>query len=128
MAGKRIDPAKLKRGSVRHAELPLALVARINYLHSSLFEVYPQSMAEWLDAFKRDAHPESEVIWWERLALLYLTYSEEKDLNAEQKQALFKILFKIGMGSDVQAQDAELARLPKGALSEILAMTRERMQ
>ena len=56
MARKRIDPAKLKRGPIRHQELPLSLVARINYLRSTLHEVHSMSMEEWLDGFRRDAN------------------------------------------------------------------------
>ena len=61
MTRKRIDPAKLKRGPIRHEELPLSLVARINYLRSTLHEVHPMSIEEWLDGFRRDLNPESEV-------------------------------------------------------------------
>jgi len=76
MTRKRIDPAKLKRGPIRHEELPLALISRINYLRSTLHEVHPMSMEEWLDGFRRDANPESEVRWWERLTRLYRGYSD----------------------------------------------------
>ena len=128
MTRKRIDPAKLKPGPIRHEQLPLSLVARINYLHSTLHEVFPQSMEEWLDAFRRDANPESEILWWERLTRCYRGYSNTRALSAEQKKALFSVVFKLGNGSDVEELAGDLAKLPEGALEEILALVGERIQ
>ena len=128
MARKRIDPAKLKRGPIRHEELPLSLIARINYIRSTLHEVHPMSMDEWLDGFRRDANPESEVLWWERLTRWYRGYSDTKDLSFEQKKALFSVLFRLGMGLDDQELATDLAKLPEGAIEEILALAGERIQ
>jgi hypothetical protein len=128
MSRKRIDPAKLKPGPIRHERLPLSLVARINYLRSTLHEVHPLSMDEWLDGFQRDANPESEVIWWERLTRCYRGYSDTKDLSAEQKKALFDVVFRLGMGLDDEPLAAALAKLPEGAMEEISALAGQRVQ
>ena len=58
------------------------------------------SMEEWLDGFRRDANPKSEVRWWERLTRWYRGYSDTRDLSAEQKKALFNVVFRLGMGLD----------------------------
>lgn len=85
-------------------------------------------MEEWLDGFRRDANPESEILWWERLTRFYTGYCDTKDLNAGQKQALFRVLFKMAMGIDPQALASDLAKLPEGALEKILALAGERIQ
>jgi hypothetical protein len=82
---RRLD--ETKPGPIRHAGLPPALVARIERLHLTFGEVYPQSMEEWLDGFQRDLNPEPEVVWWERLAHCYVEYSHSQELNPQQKQA-----------------------------------------
>src|SRR5580658_2704500 len=128
MARKRIDRAKLKPGPIRHAELPLALVARIDYLRSTLHEVHPMSIEEWLDGFRRDANPESEVRWWERLTRWYRGYSDTRDLSAEQKKALFNVVFRLGMELDDQPLVTDLAKLPAGVMEEIMALAGERIQ
>src|ERR1700722_5876115 len=107
MTRKQIPISQLKRGPTRHEQLSLSLTARINYLCQTLDEVYSQSIDKWLDEFRRDANPESEVLWWERLTRCYLGYTEPKDLSQEQKQAAFKILFTLGMGSGLQAVSVE---------------------
>jgi hypothetical protein len=128
MTRKRIDPAKLKRGPIRHEQLPLTLVARINYLQTTLHEVYPQSIEVWLDEFKRDAHPDQDVVWWERLTRCYLAYTGGKELTSEQRTAAFKIIFGLCMGSSPETVENELAKLPPGALDEIAANLQERTQ
>ena len=128
MTRKRIDPANLKPGPIRREHLPLSLVARINYLRTTLQEVFPQSMEEWLDAFRRDANPEAEIKWWERLTRCYRGYSDGRELSAEQKKALFSVVFKLGNGLHIKEFSGDLLKLPEGALDEILALAGERIQ
>jgi hypothetical protein len=92
---RRLD--QLKPGSIRHEELAPALVARIEWLKLTLDEVYPQSMAEWLDGFQRDVNPEPEVVWWERL-------------------------IKLALGSAADQISTDLADLPPSALEDILGI------
>lgn len=85
-------------------------------------------MEEWLDGFRRDMNPESEVRWWERLTRWYRGYSDTRDLSAEQKKALFRVVFRLGMGLDDQPLAGDLAKFPEGAMEEILALAGERIQ
>jgi len=128
MARKRLPISQLTRGPIRNEDLSLSLTARINYLRLTLDEVYPQSLETWLDAFRRDANPESEVLWWERLTRCYLAYVEPKDLSMKQKQAAFKILFTLGMGSSLQDMGAAIATLPDGSQEELSKLMGNRVQ
>lgn len=128
MTRKQISISHLKRGPIRHEQLSLSLTARINYLQQTLDEVYPQPMEKWLDEFQRDANPESEVMWWERLTRCYLAYTEPKTLSLPQRQSAFKILFTVGMGNDLPSVGAEIAVLPEGSKEEILGLMGNRVQ
>jgi len=86
--------------------------------------VYPQPIGEWLDGFQRDAHPEGEVQWWERLARCYMEYISQKRLNGEQRKAAFSLILKLGLGVSAKDLDADLANLPPGALDNILPIMR----
>lgn len=119
-----LRPDDLKPGPIRHQQLPASLIARIEALHSTLESVYPLSMAEWLDGFQRDAHPEGEVLWWERLARCYVEYISRKELNPEQRKAAFSLIFKLGMGASAKDLAADVAKLPPGALDEIVTIMR----
>jgi hypothetical protein len=123
MSDQHIKLEHLKPGP-RHEQLPPSLIARIEALRSTLESVYPLSMAEWLDGFQRDAHPEEEVLWWERLARCYGEYISRNELNAEQRKAAFSLIFKLGMGASARDLAADVAKLPPGALDDILPMMR----
>ena len=122
MPRKQIPISQLTRSPLRHEPLSLSLTDRINHLRLTLEEAYPQSMETWLDGFRRDANPESEVLWWERLTRCYLGYTEAKHLSSDQKQAVFRVLFKLAMGSDPQELHLDLAHLPDGAPQELLGL------
>jgi hypothetical protein len=124
MSHSNISLDELERGRIRHAELPPALVARIKSLHSAFDEVYPSSLADWLDDFQRDLHPEREVDWWERLAQCYITYRDQQGLNARQRQAAFKILLSISLGGHPDPLSADAAILPERALADLQAFLR----
>jgi glutathione S-transferase len=114
---------ELKRSPIRHRRLPPALVARIAAICSTLDEVYPKSMTEWLDGFQRDENPEAEVVWWERVAHVYQEYSQREELNVGQRQPAFRIIMKLALGS-TQELTEDLADLPATALDEILEAIR----
>jgi hypothetical protein len=122
MPKQRRKVEELKSGPIRHAELPPALVARIEWLKLTLDEVYPQPMAEWLDGFQRDVNPEPEVVWWERLAHCYVEHSHGQELNAGQKQAAFRVILKLALGSAADQVSADLTGLPVDALEDILGI------
>src|SRR4051794_24703672 len=111
---------ELKPAPMRHEALPPSLVARIESLHSTLDEVYPQSMAEWLDGFQRDTNPEQEVLWWENLAACYLEYSRGQELNSEQRKAAFNVMLKLLFNASREQIAPELLTLPPTALDDIL--------
>ena len=124
MTEKRVSPNQLKPGPIRHEQLPITLLARIDYLRSTLEEVYPLSMAEWVDGFQRDAHPEREVLWWERLARCYVEYISRNELNPGQRKGAFNVICKIGLGASAGELAADLANLQTGALDDIQALIR----
>ena len=70
----KVDPRDLHKGPIRHEKLPDELVSRVRAIRAGLLRVYPQSMELWLDGFKRDTHPETEVLWWEHLSACFLEY------------------------------------------------------
>jgi hypothetical protein len=124
MAGRRVNPNDLRPGPIRHEQLPTSLIARIETLRSTLEEVYPQSMAEWLDGFQRDLHPEPEVSWWERLARCYVEYAQHQQLQVEQRKAAFRLMLKLGLGASAKDLTEDLTNLSPGALDEIVAIMR----
>ena len=81
-------------------------------------------MAEWLDCFQRDAHPEVELLWWERLARCYVDYMGRNKLDREQRQDAFNVICRMATGARVADLGPDLAHLPRNAVDEILAIMR----
>jgi hypothetical protein len=123
---KRVKLDQLKPGPIRHDELSPSLIARIASMQKTLEEVFPQTLEKWLDSFQRDAHPENEVAWWERVARCYTDYTSQHELNPKQKQAVFKIIFTLAMGSTVE--DNDLVHLSPDAVGEILTAVRTQIR
>ena len=124
MTERRVSTSDLKAGPIRHAELPPALVERIDSIRLNLEEVYSVPMENWLDGFQRDANPEREARWWEQLARWYLQYTSQKELNAEQRKSAFKVITGLALGSTTEEVTIDLAALPSAALDEMLAIMR----
>ncbi|WP_441241018.1 toll/interleukin-1 receptor domain-containing protein [Tardiphaga sp. 768_D3_N2_1] len=73
-----VDINAIKLAPLRHAKLSSELTSRIRLIRAALLEVKPTSMAAWVDGFRRDTTPETEVAIWERIASIYLEHSYGK--------------------------------------------------
>lgn len=122
MPVKQIPISEIHPSPVRLEQLQAPLIARIHDVQLALNDVFPKPIEKWLDEFKRDTDPESEVEWWENLVVCYRAYTESKELTAAQKKLALKILLMLGMGEDIRALAADFGCLPKGAKDEISAM------
>src|SRR5262245_12810667 len=60
-----IDPKKIKRDPIRHVRLTEEQMDRIRKLHRTFEEVDGQTLDQWVDDFKRDADPDSNLETWE---------------------------------------------------------------
>jgi hypothetical protein len=121
MSQENIHVDELEPGPIRQTELTPALVSRVKAIHLALDEVYPSSLADWLDDFRRDVHPEGEIVWWEGLAQCYLEYRDSRELSGVQRQIAFRILLNISMGGSPAMLLEDLAALPEGALAVLQA-------
>jgi hypothetical protein len=105
----KVDPRDLQFGPIRHETLPDELIARIRVIRAALLRVHPQSMEFWLDGFKRDVHPEKEILWWERLSASYLEYFWVKCRDEKQAKSAFRLLVHIGAGNEVLSTFEDLS-------------------
>jgi hypothetical protein len=98
--GKRslVSIEKLKSSPIRHENLHPFYVNNIRLIRASLLDVYPKSMEFWLDCFKRELYPGSEIASWQRIAAVYLEYSNFQELSTEQKHTAFSVIVLLSMG------------------------------
>ena len=89
----------LEKGPVRHQRLPESFVKRIRAFKEILAEVETVSLEETLDNFRRDQHPEREIVIWERIASTYqvfVAYNQTKELAT--KKEVLSVLLRLSTG------------------------------
>ena len=110
---------QLEKGPIRHDSLPDALVERIESIADIFDDVLPGTTGEWVDDFRRDEHPETELLVWERLAERFLRAVEPTD-PIERKRDVLKILLSCANNSpQVAALTAESEILDRDEIRRI---------
>lgn len=110
---------QIEKGPLRHEELPPALVDRIESIADIFEDVLPASTEEWVDDFRRDEQPETELLVWERLAESYLRAVEPTD-PIERKRDVLKVLLSCANNSPgVTALTAEAETLDRDEIRSL---------
>jgi hypothetical protein len=101
LSGKleKVCLSEIKLSGPRHSELPHDLIGRIRLIRAALVDIYPLSMEQWIDGFRRDAHPTSEVAVWEGIASRYLELEHDSRTMAEHRPHIFNALLYASMQS-----------------------------
>ncbi len=61
-------------------------------IQKPLAEVWPKTLAQWEENFRRDTDPEQEIGLWCRIADRFAEFSKSEGLNAAQRQECFAII------------------------------------
>lgn len=89
---KWTDPKKLEPGPIRHASLTDEQMSRAQRLQKVFSEVDPSPADKWVDDFKRDANPESELRIWESMATVYETFTASNTLALDAKKEAYQVV------------------------------------
>jgi hypothetical protein len=114
-----MNPKHLKPGPIRRAQLPAEFVLRIDTVRAAVAEVCALTEAEWRDAFQRDANPEHELLWWERVSACYVALVAERTFSPDQRQAAFNVIFGLFSGLEAAQLQADLAKLPESVMDDL---------
>jgi hypothetical protein len=61
-------------------------------IQKPLTDVWPKTLTQWEDNFRRDAEPEQEIGVWRRIAERFAEFSKSERLNQAQRQECFAIM------------------------------------
>lgn len=120
-----MNPRNIKPGPIRRAQLSAELTLRINTVRSALAEVCTLSEAEWRDAFQRDANPEHELVWWERVSRCYVALVGRRTFLPDQRQAAFNVIFGLFSGLEETQMQDDLAKLPESAMDDLAVIVQQ---
>jgi hypothetical protein len=87
-----VDPTTVRPGPIRHDVLTDEQMARIHTLQATFAEVEGQTVAQWVDDFRRDMDPDRELRIWERMAGAYRAFCAGRSLSSEAKRDVFRVL------------------------------------
>jgi hypothetical protein len=118
-----IDPSKTKEiPGFRHR--PLSEEARhlIRTIKSSLDEVYPKSLTEWEDGFRKDSNPEYEIALWLHIASVFERFTQNRSLSFSERHEYFKVLVTCSLSSKEHVFEVlQLHHLPKQEAEKVVA-------
>ena len=87
-----VDASQLRRGEPKYFQFGEDLRDDIRAIKATFDEVYPQSLEEWEDGFRRDADPKREIDLWLHMANVFDRATEGKPLTLEQKRDYFRVI------------------------------------
>ncbi len=117
----RMAVGAIKPGPVRHHKLSEQTIARIRRLHEVFAEVDETSLAERIDSFKRDQHPEVELDVWERIMHAYERFCRGMQLTREAKTDIFNVALMRSMSTEAEVlQQLELKILSEEDAREFM--------
>jgi hypothetical protein len=91
----------LQVGPIRHPSLPNEFINRVKAFKAILGDVDAMSLEKTLDSFKRDAHPENELLIWERIAgTFHLFLSHNPTNDPAVRRDIYVVLTAASMGHD----------------------------
>lgn len=89
----KVKTKRIAHGFTRHSKFPKMLLSRINLIRHVFLSLMPETFEEAVDAFRRDTHPEQEIVLWEAMAATYLDFVYERAPSiVKQKVALDVLL------------------------------------
>ena len=117
-----VDPNELQQGPIQRETLTAEQLQRIAAIRETFVEIDDQTIEQWVDNFKRDLNPDSELAIWERMAKAYSRYCDHRQLDLETKKEVYKVVLLRSMASpnDVIAK-LELTRLSEQNARDVMA-------
>jgi hypothetical protein len=92
-----VNYSEIKISEIRHEKLSKELMLRITNLYYSVFINLGLDLQKMIDSFRRDMHPNDEVIVWEFINLCLQQYFNETD-GTDNKRDIISQLLLFSMG------------------------------
>jgi hypothetical protein len=100
----------------RHEHFPPDVMALLEVISNALDEVYPLTIDQWEDGFRRDTNPEQEIAIWLHTVQVYkhITTKMLQNLHLSHRKTIFRLLVQCMNTSqrDSALQDAASMGIP----------------
>ena len=91
--------AQLRQGPYQHPAFEGASRAALESLAVDLEDVFPQSVEQWEDGFRRDRNPGREMAGWLHLAAILKVMTNNYNFSPAEKKECFSLLVACSNGT-----------------------------
>ena len=124
-----LNTNNLPPGPIQQASLTEDQLSRIKRLRITFSEADPSPLEKWVEDFKRDANPESEIRHWEDLATVFQNFIAGKNLSLDAKKDVYRVLLLRSGGTEEEVlSQLKLKVLTEQDAKEIMAHFVEKPQ
>lgn len=121
----QVKLSDLKKSPVGTSKLSPTQIDRIRILHFIFQPVLDISLKEIIESFSRDLIPETEIMVWENMAKVFLSFDSLPGYNKSQKMEAFKvILARSGQPESEMDQIIKNSSLEEEAIEFLLSKYR----
>lgn len=117
---------KIVPGPICNPILSETQIQRAERLRDIFQEVFPSTVEEWLDSFKRDQRANSELSLWEHMGAVYNRYCAYGAPTLQEKKDAFSVILARSMMPNDEIlshrQELNLLKTPLEQIHEILAL------
>ena len=87
-----VDATHLKKSPPQQFEFGPEFLEVFEFLSETLAEVYPQTVEEWADGFRRDSNPKQEIAIWENIANAFIHLTGDPQPSFEERKEIFTVI------------------------------------
>jgi len=118
-----LDPKKILPGPIVNDELSEEQIKKITQIQAVFSDIYPISLQDTINNFKRDRNPDNEIRVWENMMHTYETFiAKNPEINVEKKSEVFKLIITRSMMDENKVRSqTEFKILNENEVNEILA-------
>jgi hypothetical protein len=117
-----VAASALKPSPIRHPPFPEEVRDLLRELAETFHDVYPRSVDEWEEGFRRDADPNEEIAFWLHLSQRFrqLTLGDQ---SPEERSDLFRLLLTaLSNGKDAVRFTFQAKTLSRERIEQVLAV------
>jgi hypothetical protein len=86
-------------GGFRHAPFTEEMRNILRQIKGILHQVYPKSIEDWENGFRKDSQPEHEIAIWLHIASIYEQFVKERKTTLAERRDIFKVLVNCSISS-----------------------------
>ena len=117
-----IDPTHLNKSPYQYGPFDEETRDYLREIKSALDDVYPMTVDEWEDGFRRDRNAEQEIAIWLHIAAIFNKLTLDSESDADEREDIFRILLSCANNpKELALTAAEIKKLSRPEAEAVAA-------